>query len=195
MAFLDKVCKNEGGDYMQSGYSSECLDGNLDKTVTNVVKLLKHRGLTISTAESCTGGLLSELITSVSGASEVFELGICTYSEKTKHKFLSVPDSVIRCCGVVSEETALAMVQGLKKISGADVCVSVTGIAGPGGGTPETPVGTVYIGFDICGRQFVKLPDLRTLKDKSRNNIRHTAAMYAFGIIEEILMEAIQNNE
>lgn len=195
MAFLAKVCKNGGGDYMQSGYSSECLTGNLDKTVTNVVKLLKHRGLTISTAESCTGGLLSELITSVSGASDIFELGICTYSENVKHRFLSVPDSDISRFGVVSEEVALDMVRGLKKISGADVCVSVTGIAGPGGGTPEKPVGTVYIGFDICGRQFVKLPELWTLNDKSRNNIRRSAAMYAFRIIEDILMEAIQNNE
>lgn len=195
MIFLAKVCKNESGDDMQSGYSSECLSGNLDKTVTSVVELLKQRGLTIATAESCTGGLLSELITSVSGASEVFELGLCTYSENMKHRFLSVPDSDISRYGVVSEKVALGMVKGLKKISGADICVSVTGIAGPGGGTPETPVGTVYIGFDICGRQFVRLPELWTLNDKSRSNIRRTAAMYAFGIIEKILMEAIQNNE
>lgn len=192
---MAKVCKNESGDYMLCGYSSECLAGNLDKTVTNVVKLLKHRGWTISTAESCTGGLLAELITSVSGASEIFELGVCTYSENAKHKLLSVSESDINRFGVVSEEVALAMVRGLKSLSGADVCISVTGIAGPGGGTAEKPVGTVYIGFDICGRQFVRLPELWTLNDKSRDNIRRTAALYAFGIVEEILMEAIQNNE
>lgn len=180
---------------MQSGYSSECLNENLDKTVTNVVKLLKHRGLTIATAESCTGGLLSELITSVSGASEIFEIGVCTYSENMKHRILSVPESVISRNGVVSAEVALGMVNGLKKISNADVCVSVTGIAGPGGGTTETPVGTVYIGFDICGRQFVRLPELWTLNDKSRHNIRRTAALVAFEIIEKILVEAIQYNE
>ncbi len=179
---------------MQNGQCSECSADNLDKTVTNVVKLLKRRGLTISTAESCTGGLLSELITSVPGASEVFELGICTYSERIKHEFLGVPYDVIRDFGVVSSETALEMVRGLKKCSGADICVSVTGIAGPGGGTPEKPVGTVYIGFDICGRQFAESARLHRLADKSRNNIRRTAAAFAFGIIENILMEAIQSD-
>lgn len=177
---------------MQNGHYSECLSQNLDKTVGNVVKLLRQKGLTIAAAESCTGGLLSELITSVSGASEVFELGLCTYSERMKSKFLDVPEELIRRFGVVSRETALAMVRGLKSHSGADVCVSVTGIAGPGGGTPETPVGTVYIGFDILGRQFVRLPELWTLK--SRTDIRLAAAGFAFGVIEEILMEAVHSN-
>lgn len=179
---------------MQNSQYSEYVTGNLDKTVTNVVKLLKHRGLTVSTAESCTGGLLSELITSVSGASEVFELGLCTYSEKTKHALLGVPFETIRKYGVVSGETALAMVRGLKKCSGADICISVTGIAGPGGGTPETPVGTVYIGFDVCGKQFVRLPELWKLENKSRSSIRLAAAGFAFGIVEEILMEADRSN-
>ena len=128
---------------------SECNPDKLDKTTANVVKLLECRGLTIATAESCTGGLLSELITSVSGASAVFELGICTYSERIKTEFLGVPAATIRDFGVVSEQTALSMVRGLKQRSGADVCVSVTGVAGPSGGTAETPVGTVYIGFDV----------------------------------------------
>ncbi len=172
------------------GQYSECSFANLDKTVTNVVKLLKHRGHTIAFAESCTGGLLSELITSVSGASEVFELGICTYSERIKMKYLDVPEETLGSYGVVSSQTALAMVQGLKKASGADICVSVTGIAGPGGGTPETPVGTVYIGFDVYGRQFVRLPGLWRLENKSRDNIRISAAEYIYRTIEEILMEA-----
>ncbi len=186
--------QNESGYNMQNGHSSECFLRNLDKTVTNVVKLLEHRGLTISTAESCTGGLLSELITSVSGASEVFSLGICTYSDEVKNRFLGVPKGLLEKCGAVSEEVALAMVQGLKERSGADICISVTGIAGPGGGTEKTPVGTVYIGFDICGRQFVKLPELWSLDDKNRKSIRLAAACYAFGIVEEILMEAVQSN-
>ena len=180
---------------MLSGESSECLLRNLDKTVTNVVQLLDKQELTIATAESCTGGLLSELITSVSGASNVFELGLCTYSERTKSRFLGIPMEDIQRRGVVSEEIALAMVKGLKKCSGADVCISVTGIAGPGGGTEKTPVGTVYIGFDICGKQFVKLPALWELKDKSRRSIRQSAALYALRTVEEALMEAIESNE
>ena len=147
---------------MVSSKFSECDTEKLDKTVENVVKLLERKSLTIATAESCTGGLLSELITSVSGASAVFELGICTYSERIKTEFLGVR---------------------------ADVCVSVTGIAGPSGGTAETPVGTVYIGFDICGRQFVCLPELWKLSDMSRSSIRRCAAAFAFGTIEKMLME------
>jgi len=176
---------------VSSSYNNECVSGNLDKTVTNVVELLKQNGWTISTAESCTGGLLSELITSVSGASEVFELGICSYSERIKNELLGVSLADIAEHGVVSEQVALAMVKGLKKRSGAEVCVSVTGIAGPSGGTPEQPVGTVYIGFDINGKQFVRLPKLWELPDTSRENIRRAAAAYAFETIERILTEEI----
>lgn len=180
---------------MQSVYFTECIPENLDKTVTNVVKLLKDMGLTAATAESCTGGLISERITSVSGASEVFELGICSYSERIKNEILGVSAETIEKYGVVSEEVALEMVRGLKKISGADVCVSVTGIAGPGGGTEEKPVGTVCIGFDICGKQFVKLPALWNLKDGTRAKIRLAAAAFAFETIEKTLMEAKRSDE
>lgn len=178
-----------------SSYNNECMTENLDKTVTNVVKLLVEKGLTISTAESCTGGLLSQLITSVAGASEVFELGVCTYSERTKNEILGVPLTDIDMYGVVSEAVALDMVRGLKKRSGADICVSVTGIAGPSGGTPETPVGTVWIGFDISGRQFAKLPKLWKLSDTSRSSIRLAAAAYAFETIEKFLTEEIPEDE
>ena len=156
---------------------------DLDKSVTALVETLKRKKLTIATAESCTGGLLSEKITSVSGASEVFELGICTYSERIKHEFLGVPMEKIEKYDVVSEQVAHSMVSGLKERSGADICISVTGIAGPNGGTPEKPVGTVYIGFDVCGEQFVELPKLWELEDRSRENIRRSAAAFAFDTV------------
>ncbi|MBQ9899383.1 MAG: CinA family protein [Ruminococcus sp.] len=173
-----------GGNYTEYGTR------NLDKTVTNVVKLLEKDRLTIAAAESCTGGLLSELITSVSGASAVFELGICTYSERMKTQFLGVSPELIGRCGVVSAEVAESMARGLKERSGADICVSVTGIAGPGGGTPDKPVGTVFIGFCIKDRFFVRLAELWKLPDLSRENIRRSAAAFAFGVIEEALTEA-----
>ena len=157
------------------------------KAAKDIVELLKQKKLTISTAESCTGGLLSELITSVSGASEIFELGICTYSERIKHEYLGVPVEEIEKYGVVSEQVALSMVRGLKERSGADICISVTGIAGPGGGTPEQPVGTVYIGFDICGDRFVEVPELWELGDRSRENIRRSAAAFAFETVAKRL--------
>ena len=180
---------------MTSSDYTESLSVNLDKTVTNVVKLLERDSLKIATAESCTGGLLSELITSVSGASAVFELGLCTYSERIKSRFLGVPAEEIEKYGVVSEEVALSMVRGLKEASGADICISVTGVAGPSGGTERTPVGTVFIGFDIKGRQFVRLPELWKLEDKSRKNIRYAAAAYAFATVEQALMEEVQADE
>mgnify|MGYP000485441048 CR=1 FL=1 len=104
----------------------------LDKTVGHIVQLLDREKQTVATAESCTGGLLSQLITSVSGASRVFELGICTYAERMKTKFLGVPAELIAGKGVVSAEVAMAMAHGLRQQSDAALCLSVTGIAGPG---------------------------------------------------------------
>jgi nicotinamide-nucleotide amidase len=177
---------------MQNGHSSECYPANLDKTVTSVVELLKNRGLTISSAESCTGGMFSELITSVPGASDVFELGICTYSARMKEKFLNIPENIIDCYGVVSAETAMSMVKGLKECSGADVCVSFTGIAGPGGGTDDCPVGTVYIAFDVCGEQAVRKPTFPDVESMSRDDVRRAACGYALKFILETLVEVIQ---
>lgn len=171
---------------------SECTSEKLDKLAENVVQLLKLGKYTLSTAESCTGGLLSELITSVPGASAVFETGVCTYSNRMKEKILNVPHSVLEQYGAVSSQTALAMVKGLRELSGADICISVTGIAGPDGGTAEKPVGTVWIGFSAFGREFARLPKLWELQNKSRSNIRMAAAAYAFGAIEEMLSEEVQ---
>lgn len=183
--------KNDRSDRTVNGYNNECIPEKLDKTVTNVVKLLERKGWTVSTAESCTGGLLSQLITSVPGASDVFELGVCSYSERIKNEILGVPLDDIAHYGVVSEEVALDMVGGLKRISGADICVSTTGIAGPSGGTPEKPVGTVWIGFDIRGRRFARLPELWKLPDKSRSSIRTAAAAFIFETLEKLLTEEI----
>ena len=177
---------------MGNSLISECCSENLDKTVRNVVKLLEHSRCTISTAESCTGGLLSQLITSVAGASAVFEGGFCTYSNRIKTKLLGVPEEELERYGAVSSQVALSMVKGLKAYTGADICVSVTGIAGPDGGTVEKPVGTVWFGFSAFGKEFTRLPELWTLADKSRGNIRMAAAAFAFSVIEEILLEDVQ---
>lgn len=174
---------------VQDRYLSECMDNKLDKTVEHVVKLLKQRKWTLSTAESCTGGFLSKSITSVAGASAVFECGICTYSDRIKNKLLDVPDEILEKYGAVSSQTAEAMALGIHNVSGAELCISVTGIAGPDGGTDEKPVGTVYIGFYFNGRCFSRLPDLWNLEDKSRENIRKTATAYSFRVAEALLME------
>ena len=109
--------------------------------------LLREKGMRIAVAESCTGGLIGARITDVAGSSDYFEAGLVTYSNRAKERFLSVPHEVIAAKGSVSREVAEAMARGVRAATGADVGVAVTGIAGPGGGTPEKPVGLVYIGL------------------------------------------------
>lgn len=110
-------------------------------------RILKKKGLTIAVAESCTGGLIASRITNIGGASEYFEAGFITYSNRAKTSFLSVPEEVINRYGAVSYEVARLMAEGVRNIAGVDIGVSVTGIAGPAGGTLEKPVGTVFAGL------------------------------------------------
>ena len=112
-----------------------------------LVKKLIQKKLKISFAESCTGGMLSSTITSVSGSSKVFDLGLITYSNKAKIDILKVPEKIISKYGAVSNECCVSMVKSLGKISKANISVSVTGIAGPNGGTKLKPIGLVYIGI------------------------------------------------
>ena len=112
-----------------------------------LVKKLIKKKLKISFAESCTGGMLSSTITSVSGSSKVFNLGLVTYSNKTKIDILKVPKKIIDKYGAVSNECCLSMVKNLSNISKANISVSITGIAGPNGGTKLKPIGLVYIGI------------------------------------------------
>ena len=125
---------------------SECID----KRAANVVKLLSDKGKKAATAESCTGGLVSSAITSVSGSSEVFEMGVCSYANRIKQSILGVSVQALENFGAVSEQVAKEMAQGVMKCSGSDFGVSTTGIAGPNGGTEEKPVGTVWIG--VCSK-------------------------------------------
>lgn len=114
----------------------------------DVVELLIKKGKKLATAESCTGGLLSERITRVSGSSAVFDCGVCSYANAIKEKVLGVHPETLAVLGAVSAETAIQMAEGVKKLAGADIAVSTTGIAGPTGGTREKPVGLVFLG--IC---------------------------------------------
>ena len=120
-----------------------------------IVNLLKKKKLTISFAESCTGGLLSSAITSVNGSSKVFELGLITYSNQAKANVLKINKEIIKKYGAVSIQCCLAMVNNLSKISRSKVCVSITGIAGPKGGSKQKPVGLVYVGIKIGKKTIV----------------------------------------
>ena len=128
----------------------------MKKLSQNVVRLLKKKRLKISFAESCTGGLLSKTITSISGSSKVFTIGFVTYSNQSKISTLKVPKKTISKYGAVSYETCLSMVKNLSKISKTNIYVSITGIAGPKGGTKKKPVGLVFIGIKKGNKTLVK---------------------------------------
>ena len=119
----------------------------MKKLANKLVKILIKKKLKISLAESCTGGMISSTITTVSGSSKIFNLGLITYSNKTKMNILKVPKKIISKYGAVSHECCLSMVKNLSRISKAHISVSITGIAGPNGGTKIKPVGLVYIGI------------------------------------------------
>jgi nicotinamide-nucleotide amidase len=114
-----------------------------------IVSLLRRKKLRLAIAESCTGGMLSGVITSVSGSSKVFTMGFVTYSNQAKTSILKVPKKIIKKYGAVSVQCCLAMVNNLSKISKSKICVSITGIAGPKGGSKQKPVGLVYIGIKV----------------------------------------------
>jgi len=139
---------------------------NLSK---KLVKELTKKKLKISFAESCTGGLLTSSITSVSGSSKVFNLALVTYSNKAKINILKVPNKILTKYGAVSEECCKSMVKNLSKISKANISISVTGIAGPNGGTKLKPVGLVYIGIKKGNKIIIKE---NRFKSKNRNTIQ-----------------------
>lgn len=162
---------------------------NLDKTVELVVKLLIANKLTLSTAESCTGGMLSQWITSVPGSSDCFEMGICSYANRIKAQFLEVPEAELSQYGAVSSQVAISMARGIQKKAGSDLSAAVTGIAGPGGGTPEKPVGTVWLGFRFGRLEKTKLLRLWELKAPTREHIRKHTALAVFLELESFLQE------
>ena len=151
-----------------------------------VVSQLKARHLRLATAESCTGGLLSARITDIPGASEVFTMGAVTYANEIKTMLLGVPEEMLREYGAVSEQVASAMAEGVRKKSGCELGIGITGIAGPGGGTPEKPVGLVYIGLSDGQNTWVrKMPG--TGKVKSRAYLRRLATSNALDMVRRYL--------
>ena len=134
-----------------------------------LIKLLKRKKLRISFAESCTGGLMSSIITSNAGSSNVFNIGLVTYSNKAKQKILKVPSKVIKKYGAVSVQCCLSMVNNLSKISNSHINISITGIAGPKGGTKNKPVGLVFIGLKFKRKILV---NKYLFENKSRKNFQ-----------------------
>lgn len=146
---------------------------------------LLNKGLTISTAESCTGGLLSSMLTDVSGSSAYVSYNVVTYANEVKNKVLGVSHHILATYGAVSRECAEAMVLGLKTISDADVCIVTTGIAGPGGGTPEKPVGLCYVG--ILYENSLSIHELKMQSTTPRREMKKLFAQKALELLNEKL--------
>ena len=149
----------------------------------SLVKTLTKKKLKISFAESCTGGLLASSITSISGASKIFNLGLVTYSNQAKIKFLKVNKNIIKKYGAVSHECCLAMVNNLSKISKANINVSITGIAGPNGGTKQKPVGLVYIGVKKGNKTQI---NKYFFKSKTRSSIQKATVKKTLDLVLRI---------
>ena len=173
-----KEIRNRFGDNVYSTREDETLE-------MAVVRLLTKYELTLTTAESCTGGLLAGRIVNVPGVSEVFKEGFVTYSNKAKRKYLDVSKSTLKKYGAVSEETAREMAAGGVFASDADICVAVTGIAGPDGGTEEKPVGLVYIAIYMKEKITVREYHFRG----NRERIREQAVVRALDLVRRTILE------
>lgn len=148
-----------------------------------VVKLLKEAEMTVTTVESCTGGLLSGTLVDVSGASDVFKQGFVTYANEAKVSLAGVKETTLEAYGAVSEQTAREMAEGGARAAKADAALSVTGIAGPGGGSAEKPVGLVYIGCYVNGNTVVE----RNVFSGSRREVREQSVLAALALLKKQL--------
>ena len=153
-----------------------------------IVDMLKAADLTLTTVESCTGGLLSGRIVNVSGASDVFKQGFVTYANKAKRKLVDVKKATLEEFGAVSEQTAREMAEGGRKAAKSDVCISITGIAGPGGGSEEKPVGLVYIGCCVKGKTVVK----RYQFSGNRQKVRDYAVVSSLVLLRDCLLNHME---
>jgi len=151
---------------------------------TSVLALCRARGWRLATAESCTGGLVAAALTAIAGASDVVDRSFVTYSNQAKMELLGVPEATLTAVGAVSAETTLAMAAGAVSRARVDLAVSVTGIAGPGGGSADKPVGLVYLGIATTG----SCRGERHVFSGDRDGIRHAAMLRAL----EMLREAAQ---
>ena len=166
---------------IRCGYSCFVYGNYIVKKLSQkLVKLLRKRKLRVSFVESCTGGLLSSSITSINGSSKVFTLGLVTYSNQSKINTLKVPKKIIIKHGAVSYETCISMVKNLNRISKTNISVSVTGIAGPKGGTKQKPVGLVFIGIKKGKKVWVKK---YLFKNKKRSSIQKSTVNRALNLI------------
>ncbi len=167
----------------------QAMYGTLSKLAHTLVEMLAQQGKKIAVAESCTGGMISQFITSVPGSSQVYDCGICSYGNNIKQEVLGVSQALLEEKGAVSQEVAQAMVQGVKAIAGADYAIATTGVAGPGGGTPEKPVGLVYVAVSSPERTLVFRNLFCQTPEDTRELIRQRAAAFGMEQAVKLLQE------
>ena len=175
---VSKEIKRRFGKYIYSTKEKITLE-------MSVVNLLEKNELTISTAESCTGGLLAGRLINVPGVSDVYKEGFITYTNKAKRKTLGVNKSTLKKYGAVSEQTAKEMAVGAALAADTDISISVNGIAGPDGGTNEKPVGLVYVG--VCIKDIVHVEEFRFSGDRA--NVREQTVISALGLLRKCILE------
>lgn len=176
---------------MQYNKCDKSVTESVDTLAECVVKYCCNKNYSISTAESLTGGMISKFITSVPGSSKIFELGVCSYSDRIKNKVLGVKNETLLNYTAVSHQTAEEMSQGIKDLSGSDIAVAVTGVAGPDGGTDENPVGTVFVSVrfkEECQTKNLSL--YKRYKNLGREDIRLLTAKEAFEMVLEFAEKA-----
>lgn len=152
-----------------------------------VGRLLKERGWKISSAESCTGGLVAHRITNIPGSSDYFESGVITYSNEAKIEVLKVPEGIIKTHGAVSGQTAIAMAEGIRRLRNTDIGIGITGIAGPSGGTISKPVGLVYIA--LSAPSYVESKEFRFTGDRCEIKLMASEAAL------EMILRLLENSE
>jgi nicotinamide-nucleotide amidase len=155
---------------------------HLNRQIKNLIKILKQNKIKISVAESCTGGLISYNLTKISGASKYFEMGVVTYSNKSKLNFLKIKPKTLTKYGSVSAETCKEMCKNLLKISKTHIAISVTGIAGPDGGSKKKPIGLVYVG--ICSQKKLEITKFNFNKNLSRTNVQNKTLIETIKLLE-----------
>jgi PncC family amidohydrolase len=158
---------------------------NTQELLENIGDLLREKGWTVSVAESCTGGLLGSLLTSIPGSSDYFSGGVIAYSDEVKKSLLSVSARTLEKFGAVSEEVVKEMARNVRRLLGTDIGIAVSGIAGPAGGSEKKPVGTVVLGVDIHGKIITNIVQL----DGGRNEIREMAGIKVLEMLKKMLEE------
>ncbi|MBR1866199.1 MAG: CinA family protein [Lachnospiraceae bacterium] len=162
------------------------MNGTTTTIQEQVVQQLIGKGYHISFAESCTGGLAAAALVSVADASKVLDISFVTYANEAKTKYLGVKEATIETYGVVSEEVAYQMAEGVAKEAGSEIGVGITGVAGPSGGTGQKPVGMVCFGFYICGQVYT---DTQLFGNPGRNEVRRSSVEHVYERLQQLLYQ------